>query len=245
MLPQGLKIIVAEDEHLSLQKIVLLLEQNLNNSSIVAVTNGTDAQKAFQTHERFDLAFLDVDMPGLNGIEVIQRLDKNTRPRKVIFVTAHANFAAQAFNLDVSDYLVKPYTRQRFFHCLRKVTSEVHVLPLPTVILEHPKLKVSIGRRVELIDSEQVFCFRARQKMTWALMNSGEYLLDSSLLQLEKILNLNTFFRAHRNALVNVNFVASFVSAEPSSLLLQNGVQIDVSRDFRRNVRLALEKYPF
>ena len=126
-----MRIFIAEDEPLAAQKLQLFL-QKLGEEDTIVFDNGTKLVEALKTLTTPDLLFLDIQMPGLTGIEVLQHLQKQgqtsrNKDLKVIITSAYDQYAIDGFNFGVADYLLKPYTLDRLRQALAKVRPEPSV----------------------------------------------------------------------------------------------------------------------
>ncbi len=186
-------------------------------------SNGLDALRAIDD-EAPDVAFLDIRMPGLSGIEVASRIDPRTR---VVFVTAFDRYAVDAFERDAVDYLLKPVSDERLARCVerlkRGLAGEAAEPPAMAEVLERiaralpgagaaPKLRwvrALKGDVVQQIPVDEVLYFQASDKYTCVMTRSGEYLIRTALAELALQLDGEVFWQIHRGTVVNMNEVAA------------------------------------
>lgn len=193
---------------------------------IVAVArNGVEAAAAIAAH-RPDLAFLDIQMPGLTGLEVAQGIEGSTR---VVFVTAYDEFALQAFEQEAVDYVLKPVNAQRLAKTVERVRRALaasnapggedarlaavlqrllHDASSPTATPRLRHVRASQGDLTHQIAVEDVLFFRADDKYTCVQTTAGEYLIRTTISELAVQLDAQSFWQVHRSTLVNVRFVA-------------------------------------
>ncbi len=216
--------LIADDEpHLAayLQKQLALAWPELE---IVAMArNGLEAAETIAAY-RPQLAFLDIKMPGLSGLEVAQGIEGATR---VVFVTAYDEFAVQAFEAEVIDYVLKPVNAERLAKTVERVRRALAApldavagdAPLAAVLqrllpaAENPParlryVRASQGDLTHQIDVSEVLFFRADDKYTCVQTADGEYLIRTPIAELAAALDADQFWQVHRSTLVNLRFVS-------------------------------------
>jgi DNA-binding LytR/AlgR family response regulator len=225
-----IRAIIADDESYLARYLSDELKKSWPELDIVAVLgNGIDAAKSIDALEP-DVAFLDIQMPGLTGLEVAQGVEGKTL---CVFVTAYDEFALKAFDEGAVDYLLKPVNTERLGKCVERVKSRLDVqssnsssLPAnlagalqqlltsqgiakPATFLRYVRAheRNSQGEQVLQIDVNDVLYFDAADKYTCVVLPSGEKLLRTSVSELEAQLDPSHFQRIHRSTLVNLKFV--------------------------------------
>jgi two-component system, LytTR family, response regulator LytT len=244
--------IIADDEQLAREELKFLLDQ-IGDVEVVAVTaNGLEALEAI---ERLDpaLAFLDIQMPGLDGLSVVRRLrEQNIEPPHVIFSTAYEQFAVEAFRLEAMDYLLKPVERERLEETINRarriVADRITEPATPSAARSNPaftKLLLRSGTRNLIVDP---------QELIYATIDSGVITLvtaqaegQSSFRTLEELvgsLDPDLFWRAHRSFVVNINRIREVVPWFKSTYQLKmddkKASEIPVSRMQSRRLREML-----
>lgn len=191
--PRELRAFLADDEPPAVRRLSDLLADC--EGVVVAGT----ANRADQVMDRCrelhpDVAFLDVEMPGLSGVRLARQL-RELEPRPaVVFVTAYEDYAVDAFELAVVDYLVKPVRAERLDRALERVRRQLDAMPRC--------LPVRVGERLLSIPLENIRLLQAEDKYTCVYHLEGEALVDDSLVRLEERFG-DRFVRVHRNALVS------------------------------------------
>jgi DNA-binding LytR/AlgR family response regulator len=200
--------------------------------------NGNEAAEAIASH-RPDLAFLDIKMPGLTGLEVAQGIEGTTR---VVFVTAYDEFAVQAFDQEAVDYVLKPVNAERLAKTVDRVRRALaapqaagdedarlatvlqRLLPAGTAPAPAAAparlryVRASQGELTHQIDVAEVLFFRADDKYTCVQTATGEHLIRTSIAELAAQLDPAQFWQVHRSTLVNLHFVAGTRRDELSRL---------------------------
>jgi two-component system response regulator AlgR len=199
-----LRALLVDDEALSRLRMRSLLA-DCNDPTVSVVGEAADAVAALsflRIHE-LDLVLLDVAMPGMDGTELAAEISRLDRPPAVVFVTAHAEHAVRAFELDAVDYLTKPVRAERLQSALKKVAHRAASLGAVT---DDPVLVISDRGRIQRIPVSQAIFFKAELKYVTLRTAQHSHVLDESLTDLEQRLG-SRFIRIHRNALVARNAV--------------------------------------
>jgi len=216
---QQVKAIIADQEE-SWAHIESLLAETWPDLLICArARNGLEALKLIEEHNP-DLAFLEVRIPGVCGMQVARKVAESCR---VVFITTHDHYAVNAFESGAVDYLVKPIDRTRLQKTVERLkkllaTGSLPPQPLSQVVekilaeMSHPEsqeylrwIHVQKGDGVRLIPVEDVCYFRSRDKYTLMVTKNGESLIKKPVKELANELDPNKFWRIHRGAIVNVS----------------------------------------
>jgi DNA-binding LytR/AlgR family response regulator len=248
--------LIADDEPLLRQRLRAHLARLWPELHIVAEAgSGREAVELFDDHAP-QVVFLDVHMPGLNGIEAARSI---ARRAQVVFVTAYEQYAVQAFEQGALDYVVKPFDEQRLADTVQRLKERV-AQPAPSQIDDslHSVLdalaaelkrhatetrsagflqwiKASVGTSVRLIPVEQVVYMRADEKYTLVVWESGEALIRKTIRELADELDPQHFAQVHRSVIVNLHQVGQVVRGpnETASVQLKNrSEQLPVSRSY-------------
>jgi DNA-binding LytR/AlgR family response regulator len=214
--------LIADDEpHLAehLRARLAALWPELHVLPIAA--NGLEALRAID-EEAPAVAFLDIRMPGLTGLEVAQRIDRRTH---VVFVTAYDQYAVDAFDRDAVDYLVKPIDDERLGRALQRLRRKLAEAQKPPALEEVLAriasalptagggrlrwIRASQGDTVRQIPVEDVLYFQASDKYTCVFTREGESLIRTPLMELLPQLDPEAFWQIHRSTVVNMNEVAA------------------------------------
>lgn len=210
-----MKILIADDERLARERIAYLLDDCLEDKQISMAKNGFEAVKMCKELGA-DLVFLDIRMPGMDGIEAAQQLSQLNEPPAIIFTTAYGEFALDAFEVQAVDYLLKPIKSERLqkslesagrlnkaqLQTLSQSQSFNNLQQTPESSQAPATICVQHRGSIERIDLNDIFYFLAEHKYISVFHRGGESLLEDTLKQLEEQYAEN-FIRVHRNALVN------------------------------------------
>lgn len=210
-------------------------------------TNGLEALRAID-EESPDVAFLDIRMPGLTGLELAHRIDPKTH---VVFVTAFDQYAVEAFDRDAVDYVLKPVTDERLAKCVERLQRKLASAERPPALedmlarLARAIPGAAAGRlrwvralKAELVQQiavDDVLYFQASDKYTCVVTREGESLIRMPLAELAEQLDAGVFWQIHRGTLVNMNEVASTrrdLAGRVFVKLKDGGTELPVSRAY-------------
>lgn len=240
-----LKAIIVDDEPIMCDELKCLLE-NSGEVEIVGIRHS--GEDAIALVERLgadvDVAFLDIQMPAMNGMEAARKLASFARSPLIVFVTAFSKFAVDAFRVDAVDYILKPFDESDIDRVLKKLRARR--LKQPVDVLRHilKKVLAETGDRLEVIDVKQIQYFHAENRQVFILTISGKrYEIRNRLNELEEALDPNDFFRCHRNYIVNVNQIGQLANwFNRGHLLIMNPSQeeIPVGRVYTPRLKMYL-----
>jgi two-component system, LytTR family, response regulator AlgR len=202
-----LKVLIVDDEDLARLRMRSLLADCASPAAEVAGEAGSAAEALhWLAGNQADLVLLDINMPGLDGLQLAERLRASTPAPKIVFVTAHAAHALKAFEIDAVDYLTKPVRRARLQEALVRVSQRLDraVAAAPAgkpEPAEQPVLVVSDRGRVQRVPVADILYLKAELKYVTLRTPDHAYVLDDSLSDLEQRLG-DAMLRIHRNALV-------------------------------------------
>ncbi|WP_221793198.1 LytR/AlgR family response regulator transcription factor [Oceanobacter mangrovi] len=247
------RLLLVDDEPLARDRLLRLLEVHKEYDVVGTADSGEQALE-WLAGEHADVLLLDIQMPGLTGLETAAVLNQQPNSPLVVFCTAYDDFALDAFGVNAVDYLLKPIRRDDLARALQRVSERLQSQPTPLLPQQQPQPsaatkphRVNLTARshngLELIPVQSVFYFLADQKYVNAVHEQGETLIDESLKQLEDEFG-ERFVRVHRSALVARD---RMVRLEPQSegghkiYLTGLAEGIPVSRRHLANVRRLMK----
>jgi len=199
----GLRVLIVDDEELARLRLRGLVGECVAPKAWVVgeASNATQALVWLQS-QSCDLVLLDIHMPGRDGTQLASELRQHINPPAVVFVTAHAEHALKAFDLEAVDYLTKPVRRERLHAALQRVAQRLSVAAaVPSTGDAEPVVVVSDRGRVVRVPVSEVLYLKAELKYVTLRTAEHTYVLDDALSDLEQRLG-ERFIRVHRNALV-------------------------------------------
>jgi two-component system response regulator LytT len=232
-----MRVLVVDDEAPARSELRYLLGGHPG----IAVEEAANAVEALALVRRggYDAVFLDIEMPAATGLDLAPLVGQGARPPAVVFVTAHAGYAVEAFAVEAFDYLLKPVDPERLARVVARLRERGDPGSSPV-----RKLPVVAGGRTELIDQEQVHYVQADGDYTRVHTYDRSYLSTASLGELEEELPPDRFARIHRSYVVNLAKVSAVKRAGPDRirLVLDDAArtELDVARRQTRNVRERL-----
>jgi two-component system response regulator AlgR len=200
---QALRVLVVDDEALARARLATLLGDCSNPAATVQAQAAQAVQAMeYLQHQTFDVVLLDIHMPGTSGLQLAQVLRTLAQPPALIFVTAHAEHALQAFELDATDYLTKPVRLERLQAALQKAERFLqNRTAAAPVAQEQDVLIIQDRNRTERLPLSEVIYFKAELKYITVRTATRHFILDGSLGELEEKYG-QRFLRVHRNALI-------------------------------------------
>jgi DNA-binding LytR/AlgR family response regulator len=227
-----MKCVVAEDEKLLRDELVSLLARDWPDIEVVAACeDGAEALEAIAEHKP-EVAFLDIRMPGLTGLEVAGAATESSPATQVVFVTAYNQYAIDAFERGAVDYLLKPVAPDRLAATLKRVKARTATgradtgqlaalvdqlraqIPAPPAAPALQWITASSGKETRLILVEDVAYFQADNKYTIVMTAEGESIVRTPIRELLDGLDPNVFRQIHRSTIVNMKAVAAITRDE-------------------------------
>jgi two-component system, LytTR family, response regulator len=232
--------IIVDDEQHSCKTLAALLEKNCPDVKVVATcNNGIEALEAIRQFNP-NLVFLDVEMPRMNGFEMLEQLPSINF--HLIFVTSYDAYALKAIRFSAIDYLLKPVDREELQKAVKKVVDRTEA-PLPEqlrIILEKiqqpssnpTKIALPTMEGLQMITVESIISCEANDNYTTLMLkNHKKIVVTGTLKTIEELLEDYSFLRVHRSYLVNLDEVEKYVKADGGYLVMSDGAQIFISRN--------------
>ena len=235
-----LRAILIDDEKSSVQSLKLELNAYCPDLEVIATSRNPKEGIALIEEHKPDLVFLDIEMPGMNGFELLHQF--KTIDFDVIFVTAYDEFAIQAFEFNAVDYILKPVRKDKLIAAVQKVADkQTHAFPATdlTALVNNIQLQSRPGIEkialptsdgFEFVHVNNIIALHAESNYTWVILDSKKYLVAKTLKEMSSMIPFPQFFRAHKSHLVNLNHVERYVRGSGGYLVLDNGEQVSVSR---------------
>jgi two-component system LytT family response regulator len=247
-----LRVVIVDDEPLVRSGMRSLLDEASDVVIVAEARNGVEAVDAIRTHNP-DVVFLDVQMPGMTGFDVLSALEPDTRPW-IVFVTAYDEYAIRAFDVHALDYVLKPFDAERFRLALSRARARIadsqgKSIALEALIAELRPAKRYADRLLLKHDGSVVVVLAADIDWIEAADNyvkvharNGRYMVRESIKAMESKLDPADFARVHRSAIVNLARVRAMdpSAAGEYTITLTTGQRVTLSRGYRDSFRERL-----
>jgi len=254
------RVLVADDEPLARSMVAALLREDEEVDSVIECGDAKAARALIAQH-RPDIVFLDIEMPEVTGLDLAE--DLTDEGAVVVFVTAFNRYATDAFEVDASDYVLKPFSDERLSEALRRAKRRVRERrlgelagQLATLSSELRPFEGELSKSAEsgylkrlafkhndrtiVLKAAEIVWIEAEDYYVRVHSKQGRHLVRASLASLEERLDPHGFIRVHRAALVNVDEVRELQNAGALSLVLSDGTTVPVSRSRKASVETAL-----
>ena len=234
-----MKVIIIDDEPLARSIIKEYLQQHHELDLVAECNDGFEGVKALQ-QLRPDLIFLDIQMPKINGFEMLELIDE---PPAVIFTTAFDEYAIRAFENHAVDYLLKPFSQDRFDKAVSKcipieknTEAKLKLKPLLESAVRGPadqhRVVVKLAGKIRIIPVEEIHFLEAADDYVKIHTREGAFLKNKTMGHFESVLNSNLFVRTHRSYMVNISEITRIDPYEKENHLaiLKSGGRVPVSK---------------
>lgn len=233
-----LKAIIVDDEPYCCEILAAMLEAESPQVLVQAIcNNGEEGLQAIRKHKP-DLVFLDVEMPKMNGFEMLEQLSVNFH---LIFTTAYDQYALKAIRYSALDYLLKPVDREELRKAVQKAEQRIQIpmaqqLEILLQKIKQPlnpisKIALPTMEGLQMISIDTIISCESDDNYTRIILKGGKKLLVTrSLKEIEESLEQHSFLRVHRSYLVNLNEIEKYIKGEGGYLIMTDGSTVDVSR---------------
>ena len=237
-----LRALVVDDEGPTLAELTFLLRQDDRIGTLHTAMSGTEALRALETHT-VDVVFCDISMPGLDGLDLAKVLARFAERPQVVFVTAYEEHAVDAFELEATDYVMKPVRAERLAEAVRRVVvqhADAGTAPSAKPVADDETIPVELGGVTRFIQRSRIRFAKAHGDYARLYTDDGSHLVRISLNALEERWGEHGFVRIHRSTLVSLAHVSS-VSMDGGRCLVRVGEdELQVSRRHTRTLRERL-----
>ncbi|HEX8398329.1 MAG TPA: LytTR family DNA-binding domain-containing protein [Pyrinomonadaceae bacterium] len=245
-----MKILIVDDEPLARERVRRHLRDEPGVEIVGEAGNGREAVSAIE-EKTPDLVFLDVQMPEMNGFDVLRALEENKIPA-IVFTTAYDKYAIQAFEFHALDYLLKPFSRERFKRAVRHAREQLensrqsgNIDERLVSLLENLKAKKYLERivvknsgRVFFIKTEEIDWIEAAGNYLKLHVGRDAHLIRETMQSIEAKLDPEKFFRIHRSTLVQIDRIKELhpLFGGDYAVILRNGTELNLSRNYRERL---------
>ncbi|MFW5757253.1 MAG: LytR/AlgR family response regulator transcription factor [Bacteroidota bacterium] len=235
------RVLIIEDEKPAQKLLESFIAEYKNFAITGFCSDGYEGARMISA-EKPDLVFLDVQMPRINGFEMLELIDENSAPL-IIFTTAYDEFAIQAFNYNTCDYLLKPISRERFNKSIEKAEKRLESLgtnspKIPIVSYANApgkfldRVVIRSGYQIAVVVCEDIVCLEAHDDYVMVHTEKDQYLKKQTMKFYEDNLNPDEFLRVHRSFIIRLNALSRIepYSKDAFTAFLNNGLKVSVSK---------------
>ena len=232
-----MKAVLIDDELHALETLRWELDQNCPEIEIIGQFHQPKEALAQLPALEFDLLFLDIEMPHLNGFDLLDQLTQI--PFEIIFVTAYDQYAVRAFRLNAIDYLLKPVDTKDLLEAIKRVKIKLfkqddqiarNKANLEKLRLSFKKIPIHLNDRLEFVLPDDILYCKSEGAYTYVVFSKKKVLVTKPLKEMESKLEEHGFFRTHKSYLVNLHHIQEYIRGEGGYLIVSNGDQVPVAR---------------
>lgn len=245
---QTVTTVIVDDEHLARKRLVRLLDKVDEVELLATCKNGDEAIEAIND-QKPTLIFLDIQMPGIGGFDILKQIGNDDYYPNIIFVTAYDEYALRAFEIHALDYLLKPFDEDKFYQSLNRALDIIRQSNSQMLWEKLDSISKSIEdsqeylSRIMIKNSDRIF-FLPVDEIDWiesagnyVRIHSGDenYLLRETMINMEEKLDPDTFFRVHRSTIVNLDKVKELEQwfHGDYQIIMRNGEKLTLSRNYK------------
>lgn len=246
------KAIIIDDEIHSCDALKMLLDKCCPQIQVIAICHSAKEGIAKINELKPDLIFLDIEMPYMNGFQMLEQFSKIDF--EIIFTTSYDQYAIKAFKFSALDYLLKPVDREELEKAVQKISKKINPsisqqleillqkINQPSVPVQRIALPTMQG--LEFIPVESILhCSSSNNYTEFFLTDKKKLLVSRTLKETEDMLADHAFIRVHHSHIVNLNAITKYVKGEGGYLIMEDGSSIDVSRSRKELLMQKLQPY--
>lgn len=250
-----IRTIIIDDEPSAVSVLSTLLKKHCpDDIELLATANSPEAGRTLIEQLQPDLVFLDVEMPGMNGVDLVKSFSAPSF--RVVFVTAYDGYALEAFRVSAVDYLLKPVGSEDVVKVVQKIKADFRnelsrlsqqIQSLDKLLNQHSdpsgqKIGIAMSDKIVFINFSDILICEASGPYTFVFLTDGQKLVSSKALgEFESQLSAHRFFRIHHHFLINLNKVKEFQRNDGGSVIMENGKQLEVSQRKRKDFLDAIQ----
>lgn len=243
-----MKTLILDDELYCTDVLSILIQKHCPSLEVVAVYNDPVLALEYLSHHPVDVFFLDIEMPVINGFELLRKLP-NMQSR-VIFTTAYDQYALKAFRFNAIDYLLKPIDKTELMEAVGKLPELPLLSPPMLQYLSEwqkgqapKKILLPIGQEIHFVNVDQIICCEADGSYckVYCEGQAKPYMLSKNLKDIEEMVQQPHFIRPHASWLINSHFIEKVVKGEGMEIVLSNQISVPVSRNKKQEVMIRLK----
>src|SRR5688572_15897401 len=250
-----IRAIIIDDEPLAIDALEIILKKKCRDDvQVIATSNSPQLGKALIEEHQPDLVFLDVEMPGMSGIDLVRSFPNPTF--RVVFITAFDAYAIEALRLSAIDYLLKPVESDDIVNVVGKLKTEIRkngnllgtqIQNLEKILLQksvssESRIGIAMFDKIVFVNISDILYCEAKGVYTTIYLHDGRKILASKPLgDFESQLSTHKFFRIHHSTLINLNHIKEFQRFNGGYVVMQNNAKLEVSHRKRKDFLEAID----
>ncbi len=228
-----IKIIIADDEIKSAELLQLKLQKFCPGVEVLQVFTEPEKVLAYLENNHPDAAFLDIEMPGMNGLTLANKIRDKT---EIVFVTAYEKYSLEAFRIAALDYLLKPIDEKYLISCIKRLEEKLKFRnngeSAKKTNTQFDKIAVSSSEGVHFINLKDIVRVEAQSNYSvFYFADKKKLTVSKTLKQVEEVLNSYTFFRPHKSYIINLGYIKTYIRGIGGVIELTDGSQVELSRE--------------
>ena len=234
--------VIVEDEPKAVELLKAIVANNFKTINILAAFDKLSTAAVFIKQNKVDFIFLDIQLNGESGIEILDYFPHETINFEIIFTTSYSSFAVDAFALCAIDYVLKPINEDRLVEAVNKVLKKTHVSleqlnTLKLISTQHviDKIILSMAQKKISVNTNDIIFLKADNVYTeFYLLNGNREIVSKPLKEYELLLIKNNFFKPHRSYIINLNAIKEYLKASLQIEMLNN-IKVPISRERKKD----------
>lgn len=243
-----MKVLLVDDEANARLALRGIIESNFPELEIVDEAKDLPEAVRKINHLQPDVVFLDIEMPGYSGLELVNFFETDKVHFKVVFVTAYSEYALQAFEMSAIDYLLKPVRREQIARAIEKIqpTTQGQLLALQqnTQALGERRIGLQLGDGLLFVKLDQIMYLRADGSYTHIHLSDGQKLtVTKKLLEYEKLEQWGDFMRIHRSHIVNLQHISKILKQDGGTVVMSDGETFAISSEKKQQLMSRFDDF--
>jgi two-component system LytT family response regulator len=244
----ALRVIIVDDEANARLLLKSMLNEYISDIEIIEeAANVPEAVKKIHAIKP-NLVFLDIEMPGYTGLEILDFFDKDKIDFEIIFVTAYSEFAVNAFDMDATDYLLKPIKKDRLDKAVERARKKLNITSQTINNIDkitiNDKVALHSSEGLLLIDPSDIIYMKADGSYTnFILVDQKRITVAKTLNEFMRLEERGNFLRIHRSYIININHIKKVLKVDKGTLLMDDGMEISISNDKRDYLTRIIDKF--
>ncbi len=237
-----MRAIIVEDEFPAREELKYFINNFSDIEIIDEFDNGVDVLK-FMQKDKIDVIFLDINIPMFDGMLLAKTINNFIDKPKIVFITAYKEHAVDAFELEAFDYILKPYSEDRIVSTLNKLNQSIINNKVEVNTNKYNNITLWKGNKLVIVNIEDIYYCEARERETLVYTKDNQYISKNSILEFEKKIDNDKFFKIHRSYIVNLSKIKEIIPWFNSTYqlkLIDLDNEIYVSRSKIKEFRKAM-----